>query len=224
MFSKIVTSACILLVAAATSAAPIQQSQTIAPTNTNFSTTVSFNQFDDMGGTLTLDSVTIMVDGVISGDIEVESLDATASTITTTLDAMMSLSTAGLGELVGVTLPTVTNNFSAGAFDGTTDFMGTSGVTYLDLGGNVLSNETYYDAATLALFTGSGTKDFTFSALATSLATGPGNLFSQFNVVAGGTITITYDSIATVNVNTPTGLALVGFGLLAIFGNRRFKH
>ena len=125
---KVYAASLLVLFANCVGAAPITQSQTIAPTNTNYSSTVSFQQFDDQGGTLTLDSVTISVSGVVNGDISVESLDAGPNPIKTTLNAMLNLSGDGLGNLLSVTLPTVTNTFSAGAFDGSIDFTGASGI------------------------------------------------------------------------------------------------
>lgn len=223
MINKCVSLLSILLFSAAVCSAPLEQTQTIDPTTTNFSTVVSFDQFDDMGGTLVLESVSITMNAMLNGTIQTESLDQSASSIQTNLDAMLSLS-GGLGELLSFTIPTVVNMFSASAFDGSVDFGGTSGVSYFNLGGAVSSNETYVDGATLAFFTGTGTEDFTFDALASSFVTGSGNMFSSFNMMAGASIIITYESVNAFVVNAPATFALFGLSMLAFFGFNRIKR
>ena len=114
--------------------------------------------------------------------------------------------------------------FNATSFDGDIDFGGTSGITYQDLTATQTESETFTDASTLALFSGAGSIDLNLNALATSFASGAGNLITQFNTSAGGNISVTYnyDDNST-PVSAPAHVALIGLGLLAFAGYRKTR-
>jgi len=223
MLKKILCGATLLCAAGFTSAATIEQESVVSTMPTDFQTVIAFDLFDDMGGTRTLESVTFSIDGMVTGNARVESEDAQAATINTTLEAELTLTDAMMNELV-VTIPTITNVFNATAFDGDIDFMGSSGISYTDLMASQFEQEMYTDAATLAFFTGMGTTDFGFDASATSRATGAGNITSSFNSNAGGTVRVIYEFSETPSsVSTPSHVALLGLGLLAFAGLRKVR-
>ncbi len=222
---KFIAGAAILLFASVSAAAPIEQSVSVLTDKTNFAKVVSFNQFDDLGGTLALQSVTITIDGLLNGTAQAESRDVQTSVITTTLNAALSLTGSGtIGSLLEIIVPTVTNVFAATAFDGTVDFGGTSGITYSGLGGALSNTVTLTGADVLAFFTGSGSQDLMFNGVATSLSTGPGNISSGFEMEAGGVITIAYESAELQVVSAPSMAILFGLGAFAVFGFTRLKR
>ncbi len=222
---KFIAGAAILLFASVSAAAPIEQSISVSLDKTNFSKVLNFNQFDNLGGSLLLQSVSINIDGLLNGTAQAESLDAQASSITTTLNAALSLSGSGaIGNLLEINVPTVTNFFAATANDGLNDFGGFSGVTYTGLGGAVSSFVTLTGADVLAFFTGLGSQDLSFNVNAVSNNTGPGNVLSAFEMEAGGVITVTYNSVEQQVVSAPSMAILFGLGAFAVFGFTRLKR
>jgi hypothetical protein len=223
MLKKILLGATFLAAAGMVNAATIEQEFDIPVQATNFDTSISFDEFDDMGGTRILNSVTFSIDGSVFGQASVESLDAAPATIVATLAATLTLTDQNMNELV-VTIPSITNMFEATAFDGTIDFAGTSGIEFPDLSGTQFESETYTDGAVLASFIGSGTQMFGFDAVATSSATGAGNIITQFGSQAGGLVKVIYDyTEVPVNVSAPSHIAMLGFGLLAFAGMRKVR-
>lgn len=223
MLKKILCGATLLCAAGFTSAATIELSSNVALQTTNFNTSLSFAKFDTEGGTKVLNSVTFSIDGTILGSARVESEDAQSAILTTTLSAKLTLSDALANTLV-VTIPSITNVFNASAWDNSTDFGGTSGITYLGLTASQSESETYTDAMTLAMFTGMGNAMFTFDAAATSSATGAGNIISSFSTTAGGLVKVIYNyTDVPVTVSSPSHVALLGLGLLAFAGLRNVR-
>lgn len=223
MLKKLLCGASLLCAAGFTNAATITLTDNVAVATTNFQQTLSFAKFDTMGGTRVLDSVTFSIDGSIFGSAEVESRDAFPTTITTTLAANLLLIDSLMNTLV-VTIPSITNTFSATAYDGSLDFGGTSGITYSDLSANQYEEATYTDAATLAMFTGLDMASFTFDAQATSSSTGAGNITSGFRSTAGGLVSVIYNyTDMSIPVSAPTHVAVLGLGLLAFAGLRKAR-
>ncbi|MFT6268680.1 MAG: hypothetical protein ACJAVV_001495 [Alphaproteobacteria bacterium] len=223
MLKKLLCGATLLCAATFSNAGTIILSEAVTLQTTNFQTALSFAQFDTMGGTRTLDSVSFSIDGSIFGTIEVESRDAAPAVITTKLEAELTLTDA-LDNILVVTIPSIERILNAAAFDGTIDFDGPSGETYADLMADAFNIETYTDAATLAIFTGMGDAEFTFDAAATSIATGAGSITSAFNTSAAGFVEIIYTYSDTVTqVSAPSHVALLGLGLLAFAGSRKIR-
>lgn len=220
MLKKILCAATLLCAAGFTSAATIEQDFVVGVQDTDFNTSITFDKFDDMGGSLILESVMFSIDGVVMGSAEVESRDATAQTIVTTLSAELTLTDSLMNTLV-VTIPSITNSFDATAFDGTSDAGGTSGITYAMLTDTEFNSATYTDAMTLALFSGVGTADVDFDAAATSRAVGAGNITTTFFSQAGGTVKVIYKYTTT--VSAPSQVAFLGLGLLAFAGMRKIS-
>lgn len=223
MLNKLLCGATLLCAASLSQAATIVFSDVVDETTTNFTTTVELAKFDDLGGTRVLDAVTFSIDGDIFGIAEVESRDAEAATILTTLSAELTLTDALMNTLV-VSVPTVTNTFEASAFDGSLDFDGSSGFTLDNLTASKYEEKTFIDAPTLAFFSGSGVANFVFDANATSSATGAGNLTTGFSTSAGGLVSVMYTySEFSIPVSAPTGIAIIALALLAFVGVRRFS-
>jgi hypothetical protein len=223
MLKKILCGATLLCAAGFSNAASITlvQSASVAVDTTNFQTDLSFDRFDTMGGTRVLESVTFSIDGSIFGSAEVESRDAEEAVIVTTLSAELSLVDELMNTLV-VTIPSISNTFNATAYDGSLDFGGTSGMSFLDLSATQYEEATFTDLATLTMFTGADSANFVFDAAATSSSTGAGNLTSAFNTSAGGEVQVIY-TYSEVPVSAPTHVALLGFGLLAFAGLRKAR-
>jgi hypothetical protein len=224
MLKKILCGATLLCAAGFSNAAVVSFSDTVDLQTTNFADTAELARFDTMGGTRVLESVTFTIDGSISGSVEVESRDAEEAVIVTTLEAELSLIDA-LGNVLVVTIPSISETFTATAYDGSLDFGGTSGQSYLDLFATQSGEETYTDAATLAFFSGAGNAEFVFDAMATSSATGAGNITSAINTNASGLVTVsyTYTDVTPNPVSAPTHVALLGLGLLTFAGFRKSR-
>ena len=223
MLKKILCGATLLCAAGFTNAATISFSENVAVSTTNFATSVDLAKFDSMGGTRVLNSVTFSIDGEIIAGAEVESRDAQAATIVTTLSAELILIDSLMNQMV-VSIPTILNTFNATAFDGNIDFGGTSGFTLTDVSATQYAEQSFTDAATLAFFSGTGLANFVFDANATSAATGAGNLTTGFSTAAGGLVSVVYDyTDVTVPVSAPTHVALLGLGLLAFAGMRKSR-
>lgn len=227
MLKKALAIATLLAGSMSANAALITQTISMsAAQTTNFTESFDFNKFDDMGGTRILNSVTLELEGMVSGSASAESLDASATTISLTLGANMTLETTD-GTVLVTTLPVVDEDFAASAFDGGIDFGGTSGATFSSLSASQTETSVYtagLDDAILALFIGSGTLSTILDASGASSASGAGNLITQFSTLAEGSLVVTYDWSAapTPSVSEPAsvaaiGLALVGFG----FASRR---
>lgn len=223
MLKRLLYGALFLCAAGFTNAATITLTDTVAVSKTNYQQTLSFAKFDTMGGTRALDSVTFSIDGSIFGSAEVESRDALPTTIITMLSAELMLIDSLMNTLV-VTIPGISNTFNAGAYDGSLDFGGSSGITYPDLTANKYEEATYTDAPTLAMFTGMDMASFTFDAQATSSSTGAGNITTRFASTAGALVSIVYSYTDTsIVVSAPTHVAVLGLGLLGIAGLRKVR-
>jgi len=170
-----------------------KQSQIVADTPTDWSQTVTFAQFDPAQGSLLGIDVGLTAD--ITGNVAIESLEAAPSTVSVALPG--SVIAVGLNQLLaGVTLmPTA--SASLAAYDGSTDFAGTSGT---DLAGlvNTGSVETVFQA-------GTGTVAMTLSAHVALHVDGPANMLIDSHASAGATATLQYVAGATVG-STSAGL------------------
>lgn len=99
----------------------------------------------------------------LSGNIGIENLDDQAQTITEVFGATASLQLAGRDPLaITSASPTHNASVSLGAYDGNTNYAGTSGTTYA---ASATATSTYSSATTFDLnaFTGTGTVTMTAS-------------------------------------------------------------
>jgi hypothetical protein len=164
-----------------------------AAATTNWSTTQSPTKFDPSLGTLT--SIDITNNGTISSHIRVENLDQASATVMAQASGTLSLSGTGLSSPLTTTqlVPAGSaQGFHAQAYDGVTDYTGTSGHDFGTQTATGSQTVHITDAATLALFTGTGTISLTEAATATSSASGNGNLQTLITSTAGADVTLVY--------------------------------
>ena len=160
---------------------------------TNWNSSVTVSKFDPSIGILT--RVEFELQGDITGSASVESLDAAATTVTTDYQAAITLTRPDLSVIV-VATPNANFIDNLSAFDGVIDFMGTSGNQHLNISTNATETQNTISPADLALFTGPagnpGTISLPVDAAGSSIATGSGNLITQFLTDAGAGVRVCY--------------------------------
>lgn len=184
------------------------------PLGTNWTHAFGVQQFDGMGGTRVLDSVNIALIGSITGESQGENMDAAPATVMLDLQANISLS-LGLTQLA-VVAPTVKSMFDAAAFDGTVDYMGPSGETFLGLNHSDNTSTLLTSAAELAAWLGAGTVTLDGAAEGSSSGSGAGNLMTVFGVDGALDFEVTYTFH---EVPAPGALAVAG--IAGVVGIRR---
>lgn len=187
--------------------------------STNWSTNLTFPLFNPALGTLT--SIDFELSGNVLGNVQFESLDAEPATINTQLQAQITLTRPDTSTLV-VILPAANNTDSVTAFDGSLDFGGTSGKSYLGISAFASNSFTTSAPADLALFTGLGNISLPTSAAGQSAGSGAGNLVTIFQTQADAQVKVTYhfDAITT-SAPEPGSVALLGLGLAGFVAARR---
>jgi len=164
--------------------------------STNWTNSVTVPQFNPTLGTL--QSIQFTLNGRIEGETRVESNDAGPTTVNTSFSASITL-TRPDNSVIVVTIPIAdfVDNFTA--FDGVLDFAGTSGETRIGLvavdSDVVVSPPPVSD---LALFTGFGNITLPVMATGSSIATGGGNITTNFITRAEASCQVCY----TYTVNT----------------------
>jgi hypothetical protein len=196
-------------------AATVSFSDSVPVQTTTWAGTMTVDKFDPSLGTLL--SVEVALSGEVEGNYRFESLDSAPTTVTGNLRAVISLSRPDAMLLVQ-TIPVVTRADSVPPYDGTSDFGGTSGKTYLGLSANETDTATLTDPADLALFTGPGLISLPVKAVGQSNATGSGNLLALFNTFAGAEVVVTYDYAP---VPLPAAVWLFGTGIVGLVGFAR---
>jgi hypothetical protein len=170
-------------------------------TATNWSNTVSVSKFDT--GLGTLQSISFQLGGNIAGAVKLESTDSAATVVQTNFQATLTLTRPDLSVIV-VTIPIANFNDSLTSFDGVIDFGGTSGTQHLGITANQTNSATSPPPASdLVLFSGPagspGNIVLPVTAVGSSIATGSGNLITQFTTAAAAQVQVCY----TYLVNTP---------------------
>lgn len=222
MLTKMLCSASLLICAATVNANVIVQEFTVASQNTNISETISFDLFDDMAGTRTLEAVEFSLNVSITGFANVENLNEHGTNISAQLAVNLFVNTLLSGNVLALA-PTITELSTVGGFDGSLDFEGTSGLRFLGLSIDQFEAVTLIDETDLSAFSGIGLTTFDFLATASSNITGGGNLASEFVTIAGASIKVVYtfeEGLNPVVVNEPIMLAMFGASLLLL---RRFR-
>lgn len=183
--------------------------------DTNWMVGISVPKFDAALGTLT--KVTWSFSGTIMGDMRFESLDSAPSTVNVNIQATMMLMLADLSPLITIN-PSLDRTDDVTEFDLVSDFGGTSGRSYVGLSDTESGNGSATDAATLAFVTGAGNIDLLASAVASTSATGAGNLQQLFLSQATGEYKVSYEYTP---VPTPGAMALIGLAGLSVGRRRR---
>ncbi len=176
------------------------QTQTVCHTDsiplalTNWSSSLTFPKFDPDLGVLV--GIEFELSGTAAGSARFESLDAAPATINTSFQTTLTLTRPDLSVLV-IATPIAQFSDNVTAFDGAIDFGGTSGRTYDNI--SVTEVETSLSPpplSDLALFTGPGGNPGTITlpvtAAGSSVASGAGNLITQFSSQAAASVQVCY--------------------------------
>lgn len=201
----------------------ISFSDSVPVQGTDFTDSVTVPKFDPTLGTLT--SITFTLDGDVSGTAQFENRDG-AATITMTLAALLELQRPDTSVIVQSSPSSFTSDVVT-AYDGTTDFGGTSGRTHTGLLGSALvSAASPPPASDLTLFTATflgETITLPVTATATSTGSGTGRMVFAFDTFAGADITVEYTYEPTTRVPEPSSLLLLGISMLGLVGYR-WRH
>lgn len=159
--------------------------------STDWTESLSVQQFDEQNGDRKLVSICIHLEGTVSGSAALESLDNSPAKVSVQLSAMISLSLGGSD--LAVIIPIADDSFNASSYDGVLDFGGTSGMTFEKLSGSdSADNKLTFEDASFAKFLGDGMIKLEGNANGTSFGSGAGNLLLQFNTEASMSYRITY--------------------------------
>jgi hypothetical protein len=214
---SLIVAGAMALSTAASAATVVYNSNVITPKTTDYSDALSIPKFDPALGAL--QSIKVTLFGNLEGFVRFESLDASATTVTTNLTATLTLTRPDNTTIV-VTIPAFSETRNVAAYDGVTDFAGPSGFTSPDIIASSSNFVTLTSATDLALFTGPGVLNGPLLAAGVSSATGAGNLITQFHTEAGGYASVEYTYAAVPEAAT-WALMLSGFGLVGIALRRR---
>lgn len=185
---------------------------------TNWDSSIVLPKFDPALGTLI--SVSWSVSGTVEGSVAFESLDASSAMINTALSATISLARPDNTPLQ-IIIPIVSNMDTVTAFDGTSDFGGTSGKTYAGLSSSATGSSSSSASADLALFTAGfvgETISLPVTATGSSTGSGAGNLLLLFNTFASADVDVCYTYVP---IPAPGALAVLGLGGLVVGRRRR---
>ncbi|MCF2147877.1 choice-of-anchor E domain-containing protein [Desmonostoc muscorum LEGE 12446] len=170
---------------------------------------LSVQQFDSSLGTL--QGVTIEFAGDILGNAGFENRSPSATQATVHLGSQLSLKLNNQSLLA--LNPQYTSTYQVGNYDSVTDYGGTSGKTLSNLTATQSATQSFTDSQFLQSFIGNGNVDFLFSAIATSLVTGSGNMRSYIDTYAKAGIKVTYNYEELKSV--PEASTTLGIGLVA---------
>jgi len=200
---------------ASASAGLISHNGSLPTTTTNWSTNIDVPQFDDMGGTRVLKSISVFLGGTVSGTAKGESLDNAPTVVDLFLKADISLSLGG--SQLAIVIPVADASFNATAHDGTVDFGGSSGATFSNLNATDSVKELLtLGGDDLSPWIGGGNVTLVGAATGTSSGSGAGNLILSFATDASLSWMVSYDY----NIVPAPGAAAL-FGLAGVVGIRR---
>jgi hypothetical protein len=188
--------------------------------STNWSIETWLPQFNSQLGTL--DSVTVSMVSHLEGSAKAESKNAVARDVTLNLQATFKLMDLTSGATWLQKTELVSNSFVASAYDGTRDFGGNSGRSYLDLMADSGTSLTFTDSVMLARFIGTGTVGTLLSAKGESRYLSSSSIDAQFRNKASGYASVSY-AYHTTAVPEPGTWALMaaGLGMVLMLASRR---
>jgi hypothetical protein len=161
-----------------------QATASFTPFKTGGSQSQSIAQFNPSMGTL--NSVQVVLSGVLTSDVKVENLDAAPSTVNAQVNGNLSLHGPG-GTLLSVAPTIADNSTSLTAYDGTLDYGGTSGHDFGQQSASAQKSITL--TSNLSAWEGTGSVSLTETAQSSSTVSGSGN--EQVNIMSAGSGTAT---------------------------------
>ncbi|MEX2453845.1 MAG: choice-of-anchor E domain-containing protein [Rhodospirillaceae bacterium] len=203
---------------------PVQAQSVALQTATFFDAPMVFDKFDSSLGTLT--QIIVTLEGNVEGNAAYENQSPSPATINLNLQAQISLTRPGGGNMAQV-LPVANIMENASGFDGVIDFGGTSGSTFTGLTASANDNQILVSPADLALFTAAflgETITLELDAIGNSFGSGSGSMITQFLTLAGANATIQYAYDDGIEIAEPGMLAAFGFGLLGLGLMRRRRQ
>jgi opacity protein-like surface antigen len=219
--------AALMICSAAASAATISETESFSGTP-NLTQTLNFDQFDDQGGTLTLQSIQVTISmQVCDGQLVLDNDGEQAASGTFEFGAKADIASTDV-SLVDSTLQPVTAELEAihtGSFsldanvgDGLNDYDSSAPDGMLYTGGTEADSDTGMIAsAAFPGYIGTGTYDIDVSATQWSDFGGVSGIeWAVSPVTASGTVTVTY-----CYVPEPASMGLLSLGGLALLRRRR---
>lgn len=236
MLKKLIIGAALIATSAASSAGVITQSfffgndttdnfgvsttSSLGLLETNWGGSFNFDLFDDMGGTLILNSVVLTLNATSNGFIDSTNNGTTPNDFTLELGAELTIDGFGLSNLITV-LPLFSqtfNNVTPG------DTVSTGTVTTPDSNAaSYNSGSTGIDGIIFDSFIGPGTDSFDVAASSEFDGGGSGSGSIDFEVNALGSLVIEYNYSEAGVLSAPNHIALLGLTLIGIAGMRRIK-
>jgi hypothetical protein len=192
---------------------------------TDFTAQLEFDQFDTLGGTRYLTKIKFGLLGKTIKRLELENNSTnSASKVEADLQTRLVLRTAGNVELI-TALPAWDDVFNLDVFDGTLDYLGTSGVTVASREATKREDKDVTLQSILNLFTGTGTITTNLFGSARDLfGFSGGNVASNVETRAHGTVFVQYEyALTKTPVSEPGTIAIFGLALagLAVRARRR---
>lgn len=161
---------------------------TVPSQATDWAAAPSVPAFDVSLGTL--DAVEITLAAAITSGVQAESLDTAPQAIAAEVSGSVTLSARGV-ELAAAPLSSA-GTFDAGAYDGVTDFAGTSGHDFGSVTATDSATTTVSDAVSLGAWSSGEAVKLSVAARATSRTTGSGNVVNTITTAASAEVTVTY--------------------------------
>jgi uncharacterized repeat protein (TIGR01451 family) len=173
----------------------ITQTVNFGPTDTDFDLSSTINQFNPNLGQLT--EVDIIHNGSIVSTIEVENTSTSSGAkVNASVSGTLDLIAPGVNDTLNVN--NIVGSFTAGKFDGTLDFGGSSGNNF---GAKTASgSHTLTLTSGLGAYTGTGQVSIEELASATSSASGGGNVATSIGSDGSANITVVYRYVPSNNL------------------------
>lgn len=190
------------------SVATAPQTFVVPDTITDWSASLPALQFDPSLGML--EAVAVEINGDLNTSVSIENLGGGVGDYDIDQAGAIILTLPGATEEI---TPYLTNDLSGslGAFDGTIDFAGWSGLSESGVIATDSLDDALSDAADLSAFSGTGTIDLSLSSSGTANVEVPGNSLLQLGGSTGATIELSYIYIPTGTVPDDGGSIFGGF-------------